>query len=85
MKPQFTAASAAWRNVCTIPKPERLASALMHREAPSPWMTIPEAASYLRTSRAQGDQMLSAKTLTRHNVGRKTLIARAQDEALVAD
>ena len=48
----------------------------MHEEAPSPWMTIPEAASYLRTSRAQVDQMLSAKTLTRHKVGRKTLIAR---------
>ncbi len=50
---------------------------------PSPWLSIPEAAEYLRTSRQAVDDLLSAGRLARHKVGRRTLVARNELQALV--
>jgi excisionase family DNA binding protein len=53
-------------------------------EPESPYLSIPEAAAWLRKSRQAVDDMLSAGKLTRHKVGTRTLIARAELEALIA-
>ena len=50
---------------------------------PSPYLSIPEAATWLRTSRQAIDDMLSAGKLRRHKVGTRTLVARTDLEALV--
>lgn len=47
----------------------------------SPYMTIPEAATYARCKRQRIDDLLSSRRLTRHKDGRRTLIARAELEA----
>lgn len=52
-------------------------------EPESPYVTVPEAAKWLRTSRQAVDDLLSANKLARHKVGRRTLIARADLRALV--
>jgi excisionase family DNA binding protein len=51
--------------------------------APSPYLTVQEAAEYLRTTRQAVDDMLSAGKLPRRKVGRRTLVARADLEALI--
>lgn len=51
--------------------------------SPSPFLSVPEAAEWLRTSRQAIDDMLSAGKLARHKVGSRTLIARTDLEALV--
>lgn len=48
--------------------------------ASSPYMTIPEAAAYLRCSRQRIDDLLSQRRLTRHKDGRRTLVSRAEVE-----
>ena len=44
----------------------------------SPYMTIPEAADYLRCSRQRVDDLLSQGRLTRVKEGRRTLVSRAE-------
>jgi excisionase family DNA binding protein len=48
----------------------------------SPYMTVPEAAELLRCKRQRIDDLLSARKLTRHKEGRRTLLLRAEVEAL---
>lgn len=48
---------------------------------PSPYMSIVEAADYLRTSRQRIDDLLSMGRLTRIKDGARTLIARTEIEA----
>jgi excisionase family DNA binding protein len=49
----------------------------------SPYMTIPEAAVFLRCTRQRIDDLLSSRRLTRIKEGRRTLIARAEIESYV--
>lgn len=44
----------------------------------SPYLTIPEAAEYLRCSRQRVDDLLSQRRLTRHKDGSRTLVSRAE-------
>ena len=44
---------------------------------PSPFMTVVEAAEFLRCSRQRIDDLLSQRRLTRHKDGARTLIRRA--------
>jgi excisionase family DNA binding protein len=65
---------------------ERVAQILTPERAPapapvSPYMTIPEAAEYLRCSRQRVDDLLSARRLTRVKEGRRTLVRRDEIEA----
>lgn len=66
----------------------RVAIALMKNERPradagrSPFMTIPEAADYLRCRRARVDNLLSERRLTRIKEGGRTLLLREEVEAL---
>lgn len=51
----------------------------------SPYMTIPEAAEYLRcSSRQRVDDLLSSGRLTRFKDGARTLVSRAEVEAMLA-
>ena len=50
----------------------------------SPYLTIAEAAIYARCKRQRIDDLLSARRLTRHKDGRRTLILRAELEAHLA-
>src|SRR4051794_20464214 len=63
----------------------RLAAALApHFPAPaSPYMTVPEAAEWLRCKRQRVDDLLSARRLTRYKDGRRTLVLRSEVEALL--
>lgn len=47
----------------------------------SPYLTVPEAAAYLRTTRARVDNLLSDGSLTRVKEGGRTLLHRAEVEA----
>ena len=47
---------------------------------PSPFMTVPEAAEYLRTSRQRVDGLLSAGHLKRVKEGGRTLVRRVDVE-----
>ena len=47
---------------------------------PSPYMTIPEAATLLRCSRQRVDDLLSQRRLTRYKDGRRTLVSHAEIE-----
>jgi excisionase family DNA binding protein len=58
---------------------ERLADRL-EAAVPSPYLTIPEAADYLRCKRHRLDDLLSAGRLTRHKEGSRTLIDRRELE-----
>jgi excisionase family DNA binding protein len=53
------------------------------RDEPSPFMSVPEAALFLRTTRQAVDDLLRRRKLTRHKRGRCVLVARAEVEALV--
>jgi excisionase family DNA binding protein len=50
---------------------------------PSPFMTIKEAAEYLRCSRQRVDDLLSARRLKRYKDGRRTLVSRVEIEDYV--
>lgn len=52
--------------------------------AASPYMTVPEAAEYLRSRRHRVDDLLSQRRLTRFKDGTRTLVSRAELEAYVA-
>jgi len=51
----------------------------------SPYMTVAEAADYLRCRRQRVDDLLSSRRLTRHKDGSRTLVARREIEAYVMD
>jgi excisionase family DNA binding protein len=53
--------------------------------AVSPYMTIPEAAEYLRCSRQRIDDLLSQRRLTRHKDGKRTLVSRDEVAAYVVE
>jgi len=46
----------------------------------SPYMSVPEAAEYLRCSRQRIDDLLSSRRLTRVKEGRRTLVRREEIE-----
>ena len=50
----------------------------------SPYLTIAEAATFLRSKRHRVDDLLSRGTLTRHKDGSRTLILRAELEDYIA-
>jgi excisionase family DNA binding protein len=50
----------------------------------SPYLTITEAAEFLRARRHRVDDLLSRGTLTRHKDGSRTLILRSELEAYMA-
>jgi excisionase family DNA binding protein len=52
--------------------------------ATSPYLTIVEAAEFLRSKRHRVDDLLSRGTLTRHKDGSRTLILRSELEAYIA-
>ena len=61
---------------------------LIEREADnpgsiSPYMTVAEAADFLRCKRQRVDDLLSSGRLTRHKDGTRTLVSRAEIEAYV--
>jgi excisionase family DNA binding protein len=49
-------------------------------ESPSPFMTVAEAAEYLRCKRQRVDDLLSSGRLTRHKDGSRTLVSRRELE-----
>jgi excisionase family DNA binding protein len=49
----------------------------------SPFMTIPEAAEYLRCKRQRIDDLLSERKLTRFKDGSRTLVSRAEIEGYI--
>jgi excisionase family DNA binding protein len=63
---------------------ERLAAKLQPAE-PSPYLSIPEAADYLRCSRHRIDDLLSARRLRRVKEGRRTLIRRDELARYIED
>jgi excisionase family DNA binding protein len=65
---------------------QRAADLVLHqletaRDQTSPYLTIPEAATYARCKRQRIDDLLSARRLTRYKDGRRTLVLRAELEA----
>jgi excisionase family DNA binding protein len=50
----------------------------------SPYLTVGEAAEYLRASRQRVYDLLSAGRLTRHKDGSRVLVARAELDAYLA-
>jgi excisionase family DNA binding protein len=53
------------------------------RRSASPWMTVDEAADYLRATRQHVYDLRSAGTLTAHREGARALVSRVEVEALV--
>jgi excisionase family DNA binding protein len=52
-----------------------------HEHGASPYLTVPEAAAYLRCKRQRVDDLLSQGALSRVKDGARTLIARAELDA----
>ncbi len=50
----------------------------------SPWLTVPEAAEYLRASRQRIYDLLSSRRLTRHRDGTRVLIRRDELDRYLA-
>jgi excisionase family DNA binding protein len=57
---------------------ERVAQLTAPVPASSPYLTIPEAADYLRCSRQRVDDLLSQGRLQRFKDGARTLVSRAE-------
>jgi len=53
------------------------------RSSESPYLTIPEAATYARCKRQRIDDLLSSRRLSRYKDGRRTLVLRAELDALL--
>lgn len=62
---------------------QRLAAT--RRQSESPYMTIPEAAEYLRCNRQRVDDLLSQRSLERVKDGARTLIRRSDLLAYLDD
>jgi excisionase family DNA binding protein len=68
----------------------RVEAKLVEREnenntaAPSPYMTVIEAAEFLRSSRQRIHDLLSARRLQRYKDGARTLVRREEIERYVA-
>lgn len=63
---------------------DAIRAAVVSKDQPepvSPYMTIIEAAEYLRCSRQRIDDLLSQRRLTRSKDGSRTLILRSEVEA----
>lgn len=60
---------------------EVLAELQAQPKAPSPYMSIVEAAEYLRCSRQRVDDLLCQRRLTRFKDGSRTLVSRDEVEA----
>jgi len=60
-----------------------LVMAQLRQPAPSPFLSIEEAADFLRTRRQRVDDLLSQGLLTRVKEGHRTLVARTDLEAYV--
>ena len=54
-------------------------------DPPSPYMTTEEAADFLRCSRQRVHDLLSSGRLSRRKEGGRTLVLRAEVEALVVE
>jgi excisionase family DNA binding protein len=78
---------------CSLSLPEEIVEAIAERaaaivlthqtvaaKASFPYLTIMEAASYLRCSRQRVDDLLSARRLTRIKEGGRTLVLQAEIE-----
>ena len=63
---------------------DRLEVQLAEVGAGSPYLTIREAAEFLRCSRQRVDDLLSQRRLSRVKDGRRTLVLRAEIEAYLA-
>lgn len=53
-------------------------------EASSPWLTVSEAAEYMRASKQRVYDLCSARRLTRHKDGSRVLVSRAEIDAYLA-
>lgn len=62
---------------------ELLATRGAASETASPYLTVAEAAEYLRCSRERIHALLSQRRLTRHKDGGRTLVLRSELEAYV--
>jgi excisionase family DNA binding protein len=65
---------------------ERVAALVLERHKPQerrPYMSVSEAAAFLRAKPQRVHDLLSARKLTRFKDGSRTLILRAELEALV--
>jgi excisionase family DNA binding protein len=66
---------------------ERAAAIVLERTGPTPsagrFVTVPEAAELLRCRRQRVDDLLSQRRLSRFKEGGRTLLDRAEVEALV--
>ena len=65
---------------------QRAAALVLERQPAqtlSPFMTIAEAAEYLRCKRQRIDDLLSSGRLTRHKDGTRTLVSRAELAAYI--
>jgi excisionase family DNA binding protein len=62
---------------------QRVTALVLAELAPlrSPYMTVPEAAAYMRCSRQRVDDLLSQGRLTRRKDGARTLVERAEVDA----
>ncbi len=63
----------------------RLADKLGPSTEPSPYLSVPEAAAFLRCSRQRVDDLLTARRLQRFKDGRRTLIRRDELQRYVED
>jgi excisionase family DNA binding protein len=82
-----------WSEPLTLPFPDELVEAIARRAAaiviaegrPSaavtPYLTVSEAADFLRCSRQRVYDLLSARRLTRHKDGSRVLISRVELDA----
>src|SRR5688572_18694751 len=61
-----------------------LAAAILSSSARSPYLTVVEAAEYLRAKPQRVYDLLSARRLTRHKDGRRVLVSRAELDAYLA-
>jgi excisionase family DNA binding protein len=62
----------------------RLVGAPIRDNRVSPFVTVTEAAAYLRCDRQRIDDLLSARRLRRFKDGRRTLVARDELERYVS-
>ena len=62
----------------------RVLAELPQVEPASPYMTTEQAAAYLACSRQRVHDLLSSGKLSRHKEGARTLVLRAELEALVS-
>lgn len=80
MLPEEAVEAIAWRAAELVLAELRAAAPA----SPSPYMSVDEAAAYLRCDRQRIYDLLSARRLQRHKDGARVLISRAELEAYLA-